>query len=173
MLLGWAVVIILFTTFGLVVFIGAPYVPSKKRQLDRAFTELYPLSGSDLLVDIGSGDGVVLRAAARTGAKAVGYEINPFLVAISTWLSRSDKNVSTRCQNFWRSELPADVTIVYTFGDSRDIEKMARLVQRTATRVKRPVYLMSLGFKLKDMKIHKHQDPYVLYKFYPLQPQEA
>ena len=39
---------------GLVVFTGAPYVPSKRRDIRQALTELYPLGSDDVLVDIGS-----------------------------------------------------------------------------------------------------------------------
>ena len=56
---------------------GAPYVPSRRQDIDRAFTELYHISKEDHLVDLGSGDGVVLRQAAKKGASASGFEINP------------------------------------------------------------------------------------------------
>ena len=80
MILFWAIVIILCVFFGLVVFRGAPYVPSKKTYINQAFSDLYPLTDKDVLVDVGSGDGVVLRSATKFGALAIGYEINPILV---------------------------------------------------------------------------------------------
>ena len=73
----------LFMIFSLVVFRGSPYVPSQKKYIFEAFTKLYKISKNDLLIDIGSGDGIVLRQAARLGAKAIGFEINPILVLIS------------------------------------------------------------------------------------------
>ncbi len=95
-LLGGLVVV-----FGIVVFRGAPYVPSQRRQLAIAFDELYPLGHTDMLVDIGSGDGIVLREATRRGAKAVGYELNPILVIISKLLSRNDVRVRVELADFW------------------------------------------------------------------------
>ena len=65
---------------GFSAFTGAPYVPSHRRDVARAFRELYSLDANDVLVDIGSGDGVVLRQASQRGARAVGYEIHPLLV---------------------------------------------------------------------------------------------
>jgi spermidine synthase len=56
----------------------------KKSILNLAFHELYQLTENDNFVDIGSGDGVVLREASKIGARAVGFEINPILVFIST-----------------------------------------------------------------------------------------
>jgi predicted RNA methylase len=91
---------------GFVAFTGAPYVPSKRRDVAKAFDELYPLTSKDVLVDIGSGDGIVLRMASKYGAKAIGYEIHPVLVLVSRLLSRRDKNVRVRLANFWRVPLP-------------------------------------------------------------------
>lgn len=51
--------------FGVVAFRGAPYVPSHPAQVRKAFTELYALNKKDVVLDAGSGDGLVLRIAAK------------------------------------------------------------------------------------------------------------
>ncbi|HJP80842.1 MAG TPA: class I SAM-dependent methyltransferase [Candidatus Saccharimonadales bacterium] len=156
--------------FGVVVFRGAPYVPSRRKDVRRAFEELYPLSQQDVVVDIGSGDGVVLREAAMHGARAVGYELNPILVVISRLLSRSYKNrISIHLADFWHRTLPDDMTAVYTFGESRDIERMAKKVGEEATRLGRPIYFISYAFKLRDRAPEKEVGAHVLYKLEPLQ----
>lgn len=159
--------------FGFVVFRGAPYVPSKKQGLETAFDELYPLSSGDVLVDIGSGDGVVLRAAAERGARAVGYELNPLLVLISRVLSRKYSNVEIVLADFWHVNLPADTTVVYTFGESRDIAKMATKVQNEATRLERPLLFISYGFAVPGETPVKSTATHHLYRFEPLQTDEA
>lgn len=159
--------------FGFVAFWGAPYVPSRRRDIAVAFDELYPLQKADVLVDIGSGDGVVLREAAKRGAKAVGYELNPVLVYISRFLSRKQKNISVKLANFWRTRLPDDVTVVYTFGDSRDIRKMAEKVSMEATRLKRPIAFISYGFAVPHEQPLKSHGAYFLYEFSPLQDAQA
>lgn len=151
--------------FGLVVFRGAPYVPSRKRQLEQAFSELYELSEKDLLVDIGSGDGVVLRAANQYGAKAVGYELNPILVLISRVLSRGQSNTKTYWADFWRTNWPDETTVVYIFGESRDIAKMADKVARESTRLRKTLHLISLGFEVPGKKPIKSLGAYHLYRF--------
>lgn len=168
MTIVWIVALIILT-FGVVAFRGAPYVPSKRRDVERALTELYALSSDDVLVDIGSGDGVVLRVASRQGSRAIGYEIHPLLVAISKWLSRHDSRVTTRLADFWKTQLPDDTTIVYTFGDGRDIDKMARKVQAEATRLGRPVWFMSYGFGLIDHVATRELGAHKLYQIQPLQ----
>lgn len=170
--LFWAVIGIVLL-FGVTVFRGAPYVPSKKRDLARAFDDLYALSAKDVVVDIGSGDGVVLREASRRSAQAVGYELNPILVLISRLLSRRDDRVVVHLADFWHVSLPNDTTVVYTFGESRDIEKMARKVADEAARLKKQLYFISYGFRLQDQKPIRTVGAHHLYRFDPLQPVEA
>lgn len=172
MIVFW-VVCILVVLFGFVVFRGAPYVPSKPRDLKRAFDELYPLTSSDTLVDIGSGDGVVLRQAAKRGAHAVGYELNPLLVFVSWLLARGDKKIEAHVADFWRVKFPPDTTVVYTFGDTRDISKMATLVQHEATRLQKPLYFISYGFSVPGETAVKASGAHFLYKFDALQSKKA
>ena len=159
--------------FGFVVFFGAPYVPSKRSDVALAFDELYPLGPGDTLVDIGSGDGIVLREAAKRGARAVGYEINPLLVLISRWLSRSSPQVSVYFKSFWKADLPLDTTVIYTFGDSRDIARMAEKVQETATATDRPIAFISYGFAAPGLKVKKQVGAHYLYEIAPLHESRA
>ena len=158
----------LIVAIGFVAFTGAPYVPSKRSDLRRAFTELYPLGHDDVLVDIGSGDGIVLREASRRGARAIGYEIHPVLVAISKLLSRNDSRVQVRLANFWRTPLPDDVTVVYTFGENRDIAKMYARIQSEATRIGRNVAFISYAFELPSISPTKTVGANHLYMIKPL-----
>lgn len=58
----------------------APFVPTPQEVVDRML-ELAQVSQGDLLYDLGSGDGrIVITAAKRYGAKAVGFEIDHALV---------------------------------------------------------------------------------------------
>ena len=61
----------------------APFVPTPQEVVDRML-ELAQVSYEDLLYDLGSGDGrIVITAARRYGAQAVGFEIDPALVTNS------------------------------------------------------------------------------------------
>jgi SAM-dependent methyltransferase len=61
----------------------APFVPTPQEVVDRML-ELAQVSHGDLLYDLGSGDGrIVITAAKRYGAQAVGFEIDPALVTDS------------------------------------------------------------------------------------------
>lgn len=159
--------------FGLVAFRGAPYVPSKKGDVKRALSELYPIGEIDTLVDIGSGDGLVLREAARRGAKAIGYELNPLLVVLSRWLSRGYPGVTVYLADFWRASLPRTTTVVYTFGDSRDIVRMANKVAETAAASGRPLMFISYGIAVPGLVPVKQIGPHHLYRIEPLQSEGA
>ncbi len=157
----------------MVVFRGSPYVPSHSLQVKNAFTELYNISKKDVLVDIGSGDGLVLRAAAKLGARAVGYEINPILVVVSKLLSRKYKNINVMLADFWLTNLPDNVTVVYVFSVTRDVKKIVDKIQKEANRLKRSIYIISYGGEFKCIKSIKNLGAHFLYKVEPLQPSEA
>lgn len=159
--------------FGFVVFWGAPYVPSKKKDLARALDELYPIGKDDVLIDIGSGDGVVLRAAAKRGAKAIGYELNPILVVISNWLSRRYEGVSSQVANFWHIKLPAETTVIYIFAVSRDIGKLSRKMEAEALRLNKSLKVITYGSEIPNHKPIATVGAHNLYEFTPLQTQQA
>lgn len=163
------ILLVVVVGIGFVALTGAPYVPSKRRDVERAFSELYLLTSKDVLVDIGSGDGKVLRIASGYGAKAFGYEIHPVLVAIAKWLSRNDSNVSVHLANFWTATLPKNTTVVYTFGDTRDIVKMYKKVESTATANRTTIAFISYAFKVGDLKPNKTVGAHHLYTVSPLQ----
>lgn len=163
---------VILAVFLLTAFIGAPYVPSHTRQVRKAFRALRPLHGKDVLVDIGSGDGVVLREALRGGAgKVIGYEINPFLVVVAKLrLYKSGANSEVKLANFWHVSFPPEVTVVYTFGESRDIAKMYKKVEQEATRLDREIDFISYAFAVPGRACKTHRGSHYLYRVTPLQP---
>lgn len=168
----WAAIVVVLM-FGLTAFIGAPYVPSHKRDIRQAFSELYPLSDDDFVIDVGSGDGVVLREVSKLGGSGLGLEINPILVFISNYLSRKDKKIHFKLVNYWISHLPQESTVIYTFSVTRDIQKIADWVQKEATLLKKPLYLITYGSEPISIRSVKAVGAYNLYKFRPLQSTKA
>ena len=164
---------LIMIAFGFVVFWGAPYVPSKKKDLEKALSELYPLGKSDVLVDIGSGDGIVLRAAARRGARAIGYELNPLLVFISRRLSKHQPGVVVHVANFWHVKLPPETTIVYIFTVTRDVPKLIKKMDKEATRLGKPLKLISYGSRLPGREVLGTVGAHSLYEFVPLHIEKA
>jgi SAM-dependent methyltransferase len=59
-----------------------PFVPSPQVVVDK-MVELAGVKKGDVVYDLGSGDGRIVIAAAKRGARAVGFEIDPELVGES------------------------------------------------------------------------------------------
>ncbi len=153
---------------GISAFFGAPYVPSRRRDLQPMFDTLYPLNPRDTVLDIGSGDGLVLREISRRKAKAVGYEIHPFFVVLSKILSARYKYVTIRWTNAWSTPFPDDVTLVYIFSVGRDAKKLDRKMQTEVNRLGRAVSLVCYGNPLPNRKAMRTLGAYYLYEFEPL-----
>jgi hypothetical protein len=75
---------VVFICFAGVILFGAPYLPTLKPQIHAAL-ELANLRPGQTLIELGCGDGRVLIAAAHTGIKSIGYELNP-LLALIAWI---------------------------------------------------------------------------------------
>ncbi|XP_010569736.1 PREDICTED: protein FAM173B isoform X2 [Haliaeetus leucocephalus] len=80
-----------------------PFVPATATQIQNVLKMLENRSGS--LVDIGSGDGRIVIAAAKRGFKAVGYELNPWLVWYSryrAWRDGVHQNTKFYISDLWK-----------------------------------------------------------------------
>lgn len=164
MTLLFVITSILIVCFGFVVFRGAPYVPTRRKQIQQAFDELYKVDKKDVVVDLGSGDGVLLRDAANRGAKATGYELNPILIIISKLLS-SNKRINIKWADFWSQKLPEDTTIVYIFINSKDTKRMKQFLEAHVAQARRDLRVISYAFTLPEMKPKKIVGPMHLYEF--------
>ena len=146
-------------------FFGAPYVPSRRRDLKRMFDALYPLSSEDVVFDAGSGDGVVLREVGRRGAKAIGSEINPIFWGLSKLLCSGYKNISIRLGNFWIDPFPDDITLVYVFAVTRDGKRLVSKIANERARLGRPIVVVCYGSPLPGIEPTKTYEAYFLYTF--------
>lgn len=158
----------LIVLIGISVFFGAPYVPSHKKDIKQVFDDLAPIGPGDTVLDIGSGDGIVLREVSRRGARAVGYEIHPLFVFIAKLLSWGDKNVTVKWANAWTAPFPKQTTLVYMFGVGRDGSRLARKMQREADLFGKPLPLVCYGNPLPERQALREVGAYYLYVFEPL-----
>jgi len=61
---------------------GAPYVPTPMLAVEAAM-DLAQIKKGEVMMDLGTGDGRVVVAAAKRGADVIGYELSPFMWIIS------------------------------------------------------------------------------------------
>ena len=104
-----------------------PYVQTPAEVVTEML-RLAGVNGNDLVYDLGSGDGRLVIAAARDfGARGVGIEIDPSLIALSTESARragvADR-VTFRTDDFFETNL-SDATVV-TLYLSRSINQRLR-----------------------------------------------
>ena len=160
-----AIVIVLTVLFGAIAFIGAPYVPSLRREVRESFNSLYPIKSGDVVVDLGSGDGAVLKVAIENGARGVGYELNPLLAAVSKLRLRNAASIHVA--NMWTARLPDDTTLVYAFTVTRDTKKLSALVEREANRLGRSLNVMTFGAELYGHTPLRTRKAHALYEITP------
>lgn len=142
MIVLWALGVAI-ALFLVVVLRGAPYVPTHRPSVERALDMLDMPKGSRL-IDLGSGDGVFLKAAAERGYWVVGYEINPILCVVSylrCWRYRN--RVTVRWRDFWLTRLPADTDAVFVFLAGPYLHRLHKKLQRERTK---PLIVVSYGF---------------------------
>ncbi len=138
------VLLLIVLPFGIGAIIGAPYVPILSRD-SRRILKLSGLKPGQTLVDLGSGDGRLLRAAAAQGILCIGYEINPYLVWISRLVCwRYRRLVTIHTADIWHTKLPrADV--IYIFILDRYMERLERKFTAELTQ---PTKVISYIFQL-------------------------
>jgi len=162
---------------------GAPYLPTNSQSLSFILDDVLPrilskngaeptpiLAVTDLetqsvvlptpitIIDLGSGDGRVVIEAAQRGYKAVGYEINPFLVLMSYFNLTVRKQRGTsqygpatfHWLDIWKVKTlhEADVIFVYGLGPI-----MNALSEKIAQEARPNVFVVSFVFQLKQPNV--------------------
>lgn len=98
-----------------------PYVGANKKRID-TIIKLASIKPGQTVIDLGSGDGRLLIAAARKGARSIGYEINPLLIALTLFHSNFAglvNQVEVKNQSLWKADLKvADVIFIYALKKS-------------------------------------------------------
>lgn len=159
--MGWIIypLVALFGCFAFVLLFGAPYLPTLRKQVDTAL-DLLDLQPGQRLIELGSGDGRILLAAAKRGYHADGYELNPILVAISKWRIRKYKHLATvHWGNYWTADW-GKTDGIFFFGLQKFMPKLdKKIIQQSG----RPVKLVSFAFTLSDRKPHIAKEGLYLY----------
>ena len=153
---------VLLGAYYLGIFKGAPFVPTDKLTLERMIT-LAEIKPGEKLVDLGSGDGRIIIAAAMLGAIAHGFEINPLLVLWSRWKIKK-AGLSDRAfvhwKSFWRADL-SEFDIVMLFGITGII---GQLEVKLKAELKDGSRVISNTFKFPNWEPEKVQNVFVYKK---------
>ena len=123
---------------------GAMFHPSARVRV-RTFLDHVPMKRSDLLVDIGCGDGRVLREAMRRyGIRALGFEVNPLAYILARIRTLGMEGIEVRLRNFWNVNIrDADVVFCYLFPDV-----MGKLAQKLEAELRPGTRIISCNFPI-------------------------
>ena len=116
------------------------YVPTPQEVVDEML-KLANVTSKDVVYDLGSGDGrIVILAAQKYGARGVGVEIDPKLVAISRENARAalvDSLVTFVEGDLFTADISAAsvVTLFLSNSVNRDLEPKLRRELRPGTRI--------------------------------------
>ena len=162
-LLAFIIFLIFFQFYSQVLQPGAIYFPTTSAAV-KQMLKLGQVSSKDTLLDLGSGDGRILIAAARLGAKAIGYEINLFLVWKSRRLIRQaklEKLAKVYWKSFWKADFnQATIITVYLFPNL-----MNRLQKLLEKKVNHPLSIVVNNYPFPQLKPFKEDNQIYLYKF--------
>ncbi|NTU46820.1 methyltransferase domain-containing protein [Candidatus Roizmanbacteria bacterium] len=147
-----------FVALGLMVYIGsllysslfgAPYVPTKRKELITFLQEAGIKKGS-LFLELGCGDGRVVSTAVDVyGAVGVGIDINPVLIYWARLLAKLHKiqgKLTYKTENITKTDV-SQADIIYLFLLPKVIDQIKeKLVKKT----KPTVLIISHGFRIDD-----------------------
>lgn len=161
-----ALTISIVLLFGFVILFGAPFLPTLNSQTVKAvdLLDLYP---GKTMLELGSGDGRVLREAASRGIVAIGYELNPILVVWSRLINRKYKALITvHWGNYWNQSLPPTDGI-YVFLLQKYMTKLDKKIEQDMTTWKqqKAVKLVSFGFEIPNKSPSKSTSGLFLYNY--------
>ncbi len=162
-LLGLVVFLIAYQLYTMVLQPGAIYYPTTPDTVTQIL-KIAKVGPRDVLIDLGSGDGRILIAAARLGAITIGYEINPFLV----WKSRRyihqaklDKLATVRWKSFWQADF-SQTTIVTVYLLPHLMNRLQQLLKKEITH---PIRLVANDYPFPQLIPVKHHRQIYLYYF--------
>ena len=147
---------------------GALFVSTAGVRIN-AILDALSLNQGQTVVDLGCGDGRMLRAfTQRFGVNAIGYEINPLAYFKARIKSLGTRRIRIRWQNFWMANLSeADVIVCYLFPDV-----MSKLTAKLRSELHPGTIIVSCNFALPGFvpqniiypKSSRHSDPIYFYR---------
>jgi SAM-dependent methyltransferase len=156
---------------------GAMFTSTARVKIRKALDSV-PMKPGELFVDIGCGDGRVLRAARkRYGVICRGFEVNPIAFIKAKLLSFGNRGIDVQYRNFWKVDLAkADIVSCYLFPDV-----MRRLGVKLAGELADGARVISYNFPIPGWKHQAvlraasslHNDPIYIYRIPDCLPDAA
>ncbi len=163
-MIGFWLIAGLVLIFGFVVLFGAPYLPTKRRQIELALDMLNAKKGQSLL-ELGAGDGRMVLAAAKRGLQVTAYELNPLLclvIAIRAWRYR--RQVKVICGNYWYTDWPKS-DYIFVFLLDRYMSRLDKKVIQKRNQWRAPIKLASFVFRIPGRQAAAEKEAVYIYDY--------
>lgn len=141
---------------------GAFYYPSAPDRVKTIFNNL-KINKNDTVIDLGSGDGRLLIAAAQKGAKAIGYEMNPTIAYQSRQKIASlnlTNLITIKIKNFWKADL-SSATVICVYQFPKYIKKLEKNLKKSSHHV----IVVSNNYPFPNQKPYLVKNNIYFYKF--------
>ncbi len=164
----WLYMIITILAIGFIFFAfyaafvgGSPFAPADRKKVQKIIEVLrHRLKKGAVILDLGSGDGRILFEAYKAGFKAIGYEINPYLVwytkilILLKSLRRPDihSRIQVSIRDYFKEPLPL-VDAITIFAQRQMMEKIE---EKILTENKRNLWAVSFSnpfYRTKPLKV--------------------
>lgn len=156
--------LVLYTLF--IVYIqlipGAFYYPSAEKNI-QSLIKLAKPKPKDIFVDLGSGDGRIVIAAAKIGIKSIGYELDPILVHKSTKKIKKlhlSHLADIKLKNFWKIDFN-NINIIYVYQFPKYIKKLEKILNKN----QHPITVISYRYPFPNQKPYLIKNQTYFYKF--------
>jgi len=135
-----------------------PFIPTKHTDM-ATMIRLAAIQPGETAWDLGCGDGRIVRAAARTGAVATGFELSFPTYLLAKILSLRTKNVFIQYGNFWTQDVgQADVLFCFLLTKT-----MARFQEEIWPTLKPGTRVVSYLFRMPDIPVTRQEGEIYLY----------
>ena len=138
------------------------WVPTPQATVD-AMLDMAKLTKSDFLIDLGSGDGITVITAAKRGARAMGIEFNPDMVALAqqraTEAGMTERATFTQGDFFKTDFSKANVLTMFLLPSLNEQLRPLILEMKPGTRVVTNTFRMGSGDDEWLPEAEKRVDP--------------
>lgn len=167
---------VIFLLFVFDTFLDLPYVATRKEKIP-TIIKLASIKKSETAIDLGSGDGRLLFAAAKSGALAIGYELNPFLVLFTNLKARllhlrGEARSSTGehlggvtvfRKDLWQADLKS-ANVIFVYGRAKTMPKFEKFLYKNAKKGTRLIVNTDKTIPFPTKKPVKSENGIYLYK---------
>lgn len=155
-----AILLALFLAPGLyAAFTSGPFVPSARKR-HKTMLKLADLKSSDVVYDLGCGDGRLVFSASKLAKRAIGYDLSIPLVLYGKLVSLFYSKAQICFGNIWKQDYP-DATVIFCYLMPN---AMTHFHKEVWPKLKKGTRVISNSFEIHEIEPLKKEDKVYLYQ---------